>query len=89
MRKGEIQIKIMLIYLGLFHWEQGTVFREEDLISWLAGHIPELDRSAHEGRPLEGCVMQESARPQDKVSAPRHSQLSRSPGAQAQGPEVN
>lgn len=33
MRKGETQIKIMLIYLGLFHWEQGTVFREEEVIS--------------------------------------------------------
>jgi hypothetical protein len=33
MRKGETQIKIMLIYWGLFHWEQGTVFREEDVIS--------------------------------------------------------
>lgn len=51
---------------GLFHWEQGTVFREEQVMSWSGGQVPELDKRAHEGRPVEGCVMQESAGPRQK-----------------------
>lgn len=31
-----------------------------------AGQDPELDRRAHEGRPVEGCIMQDSARPGQK-----------------------
>lgn len=52
--------------MGLFHWEQGPVFREEEVMSRPAGQDPELDRRAHEGRPVEGCIMQDSARPGQK-----------------------